>query len=294
MLGSICIPEIQIGKQTSKEDQTNPFVNAFILVEPKNKSSGSSYRHILCATSERERDEWVTALQYHTNSAKKTLLYPHQRSSSDTTLDTNDMGQAKIRHRSSMDQSMLHYYNPKKEHSSVLLSKASADSLPIVISHSDDDDTQLKKSKNRRTFWPPRKLFSNQEKQQQKRSGVFGVSLEEVVNTSRISNSCELPAIAYRCIEYLEASNAVKEEGLYRLSGSSVEVDDLRNLFNEMGDVDLLNSGEYHDVHAVAGLLKLWLRELPVNILTPDLATDFLSAVGKLQTRHYKKSNLNI
>ena len=34
------------------------------------------------------------------------------------------------------------------------------------------------------------------------------------------------------------------------------------------GDVDLLGSDEYWDPHAIAGLLKSFLRELPAGILT--------------------------
>jgi RhoGAP domain len=41
-------------------------------------------------------------------------------------------------------------------------------------------------------------------------------------------------------------------------------------------DVDLLNCNEYYDIHAVAGLLKLFLRELPTPILTQTFQKDFL------------------
>lgn len=47
------------------------------------------------------------------------------------------------------------------------------------------------------------------------------------------------------------------------------------------GDVDLLGSDEYWDVHAIAGLLKNFLRELPASILTRDLHLRFLSVIGK-------------
>jgi RalA-binding protein 1 len=44
--------------------------------------------------------------------------------------------------------------------------------------------------------------------------------------------------------------------------------------------VDLVNSKDYHDVHAIAGLLKLYLRELPSTILTRERHVDFLHIVG--------------
>jgi len=46
------------------------------------------------------------------------------------------------------------------------------------------------------------------------------------------------------------------------------------------GDVDLLGSDEYWDPHAIAGLLKTFLRELPASILTRDLHLKFLSVIG--------------
>jgi hypothetical protein len=45
------------------------------------------------------------------------------------------------------------------------------------------------------------------------------------------------------------------------------------------GDLDLVNSGELHDIHAIAGLLKLYLRELPEPILTHNLQRDFMNVM---------------
>lgn len=47
------------------------------------------------------------------------------------------------------------------------------------------------------------------------------------------------------------------------------------------GDVDLLASDEYWDPHAIAGLLKTFMRELPASILTRELHTRFLSVIGE-------------
>lgn len=49
------------------------------------------------------------------------------------------------------------------------------------------------------------------------------------------------------------------------------------------GDVQLLEDDEFHDVHAIAGLLKMWLRELPENILTETLLGDFLNSIRKCE-----------
>ena len=49
--------------------------------------------------------------------------------------------------------------------------------------------------------------------------------------------------------------------------------------------MNLLGSGEYFDPHAIAGLLKLFLRELPVHVLTRELQHPFLQVCDLTQRR---------
>lgn len=46
--------------------------------------------------------------------------------------------------------------------------------------------------------------------------------------------------------------------------------------------MDLLASDEYWDPHAIAGLLKSFLRELPASILTREHHLKFLAVIGML------------
>ncbi|KEI41417.1 uncharacterized protein L969DRAFT_70952 [Mixia osmundae IAM 14324] len=105
---------------------------------------------------------------------------------------------------------------------------------------------------------------------------VFGVPLEAAIEVARIREGFELPAVVYRCVEYLEAREAVKEEGIYRLSGSSAVIKALKERFDTEGDINLLSEVTYHDPHAVAGLLKSYLRELPSHVLTRERHRAFL------------------
>ncbi|KAF8605862.1 RhoGAP-domain-containing protein [Ceratobasidium sp. AG-I] len=105
---------------------------------------------------------------------------------------------------------------------------------------------------------------------------VFGIALQDSLAIAQIAN---LPAIVFRCIEYLEAKKADQEEGIYRLSGSSAVIKNLKDRFNTEGDVNLVESEDYWDPHAVAGLLKSYLRELPSSILTRDLHLLFLAVI---------------
>ncbi|KDE03804.1 hypothetical protein MVLG_05744 [Microbotryum lychnidis-dioicae p1A1 Lamole] len=108
---------------------------------------------------------------------------------------------------------------------------------------------------------------------------VFGIPLKEAVAQSRIRPGFELPAVVYRCVEYLEAKHAETEEGIFRLSGSANVIRLLKDRFNTEGDINLLATKEYIDPHAIAGLLKLYLRELPGHLLTRELHAEFLQVI---------------
>lgn len=134
---------------------------------------------------------------------------------------------------------------------------------------------------------------------------VFGVTLEESLDIVQIAN---LPAVVFRCIQYLEDKKADQEEGIYRLSGSSAVIKNLKDMFNQgsfsqtlawrianlvaEGDIDLLASDEYWDPHAIAGLLKSYLRELPASILTRELHLQFLSVIGMPYSNEFYECKL--
>lgn len=112
---------------------------------------------------------------------------------------------------------------------------------------------------------------------------AFGIPLAEAVENCgpRGIDVC-LPAVVYRCLEYLEMKDAASEEGIFRMSGSNTLIKSLRSRFNAEGDFYFLGDYEpYYDVHAVASLLKLYLRELPQPVLTRELHLQFISVLGK-------------
>ncbi|KAF2657329.1 hypothetical protein K491DRAFT_329729 [Lophiostoma macrostomum CBS 122681] len=122
---------------------------------------------------------------------------------------------------------------------------------------------------------------------------IFGTPLQEAVEFSQpIGVKAQLPAVVYRSLEYLKAKKASQEEGIFRLSGSNIVIKGLRDRFNNEGDVKLLG-GEYYDVHAVASLLKLYLRELPASILTRELHLDFLKVLD-MDERSKKIQTFNV
>lgn len=109
---------------------------------------------------------------------------------------------------------------------------------------------------------------------------AFGVMLTESIECANVAGvTTELPAVVYRCFQYLAYKNAINEEGIFRLSGSNTVIKALRDRFNTEGDVDLVGDEKNYDIHAVASLLKLYLRELPASILTRELHLEFLQCL---------------
>ena len=122
---------------------------------------------------------------------------------------------------------------------------------------------------------------------------IFGIPLQEAVEyTQPVGMNVVLPAVVYRCLEYLHEKQAINEEGIFRLSGSNIVIKGLRDRFNTEGDIKLLD-GEYYDVHAVASLLKLYLRELPSSILTRELHLDFLKVLGMSRRKNLSMTNVS-
>eukprot|EP01112_Ceratiomyxa_fruticulosa_P001401 TRINITY_DN1147_c0_g1_i8.p1 TRINITY_DN1147_c0_g1~~TRINITY_DN1147_c0_g1_i8.p1 ORF type:complete len:502 (+),score=93.18 TRINITY_DN1147_c0_g1_i8:195-1700(+) len=100
---------------------------------------------------------------------------------------------------------------------------------------------------------------------------IFGVPLEEVM--SRPENAgVTVPPIIDRSIEYLRA-RALNQEGLFRISGSNSLLKELKRNFDDGEEVDL---STVEDPHVVAGLVKMYLRELPVPLLPYDFYQRFV------------------
>lgn len=122
---------------------------------------------------------------------------------------------------------------------------------------------------------------------------VFGAPLSEAVKyNSPRDVRIPLPAVVYRCIQYLDARGAITEEGIFRLSGSNVVIKQLKERFDNEGDINLLEDEQYHDIHAIASMLKAYLRELPTSILTRDLHLEFV-AVTEMTSQQEKMAALH-
>jgi Rho GTPase-activating protein RGD1 len=102
---------------------------------------------------------------------------------------------------------------------------------------------------------------------------TFGASLDEVLSRENST----LPLIVAQCVIAVDQFG-MTSEGIYRVSGTTSNLAKLKQLFDfEPENIDFRTpTGFFGDIHAVAGILKQYLRELPEPLLTKEYYKDFI------------------
>lgn len=108
--------------------------------------------------------------------------------------------------------------------------------------------------------------------------GIFGQRLEDTVQYERKFGPRLAPLIVEQCVDFIKELG-LDEEGLFRMPGQANLVKDLQEAF-DCGDKPQFDSNT--DVHTVASLLKLYLRELPEPVIPFSKYEDFLNCAQLL------------
>ncbi|KAM8773919.1 rho GTPase-activating protein 22 isoform 2-T2 [Rhynchonycteris naso] len=108
--------------------------------------------------------------------------------------------------------------------------------------------------------------------------GIFGQRLEDTVHQERKYGPRLAPLLVEQCVDFIR-EHGLTEEGLFRMPGQANLVRDLQDSF-DCGEKPLFDSTT--DVHTVASLLKLYLRELPEPVVPFARYEDFLSCAQLL------------
>lgn len=119
---------------------------------------------------------------------------------------------------------------------------------------------------------PDSGLLSRQIKEVEHATKVFGVSLTTIM---RREKGRIVPQFIERTCNYI-LEKAVREEGIFRLSGMATQIAKLKEQFN-LGKKIFFS--EDMDPNSVSGLIKLWFRELPEPLLTWALYRDFAGVI---------------
>ncbi|XP_073792350.1 unconventional myosin-IXb isoform X35 [Danio rerio] len=112
--------------------------------------------------------------------------------------------------------------------------------------------------------------FSSKKCEDEPGSNHFGVRVGNLVN-----NKTPVPIVLEIMLEHVEM-NGLYTEGIYRKSGSANRMKELHQLL-EAGPENVCL--EDYPIHAVTGLVKQWLRELPEPLMTFTHYNDFLYAI---------------
>uniref|UniRef100_A0A3B5M124 Uncharacterized protein n=1 Tax=Xiphophorus couchianus TaxID=32473 RepID=A0A3B5M124_9TELE len=86
-----------------------------------------------------------------------------------------------------------------------------------------------------------------------------------------------IPLLVESCIRYINL-HGLQHQGIFRVSGSQVEVNDIKNCF-ERGNDPLIDEESNHDINSVAGVLKLYFRGLENPLFPKDRFNDLISCV---------------
>ncbi|TWW62135.1 SLIT-ROBO Rho GTPase-activating protein 3 [Takifugu flavidus] len=70
----------------------------------------------------------------------------------------------------------------------------------------------------------------------------------------------------------------LQQQGIFRVPGSQVEVNDIKNSF-ERGEDPLIDDQNEHDINSVAGVLKLYFRGLENPLFPKECFLDFISTI---------------
>ncbi|XP_044077493.1 rho GTPase-activating protein 24-like isoform X2 [Siniperca chuatsi] len=108
-------------------------------------------------------------------------------------------------------------------------------------------------------------------------TGVFGQRLEETVLYERRYGVRLVPLVVEQCVTFIRECG-LREVGLFRQPGQASLVKELQEAF----DAGERPSFDSTDVHTVASLLKLYLRQLPEPLVPYRRYQDFLLCGQKL------------
>lgn len=92
--------------------------------------------------------------------------------------------------------------------------------------------------------------------------GIFGIDLTTIVQVHK----CQIPFIIIKCVQEVE-KRGLQQEGIYRISGFADEIETLKLALDKDGETTDMSESSY-SVNVITGTLKLYLRLLPIPLVT--------------------------
>uniref|UniRef100_A0A671QFW4 SLIT-ROBO Rho GTPase-activating protein 3 n=1 Tax=Sinocyclocheilus anshuiensis TaxID=1608454 RepID=A0A671QFW4_9TELE len=88
-----------------------------------------------------------------------------------------------------------------------------------------------------------------------------------------------IPLVVESCIRYINLYG-LQQQGIFRVPGSQVEVNDIKNSF-ERGEDPLVDDQSDRDINSVAGVLKLYFRGLENPLFPKERFLDLISTISE-------------
>lgn len=101
--------------------------------------------------------------------------------------------------------------------------------------------------------------------------GIFGIDLTTIVQV----HQCQVPFIIIKCVEEVE-KRGLQQEGIYRISGFADEIETLKLALDKDGEKMDMSESSY-SVNVITGTLKLYLRLLPIPLVTFQAYLTFIA-----------------
>uniref|UniRef100_A0AAQ5XU12 SLIT-ROBO Rho GTPase activating protein 3 n=1 Tax=Amphiprion ocellaris TaxID=80972 RepID=A0AAQ5XU12_AMPOC len=108
----------------------------------------------------------------------------------------------------------------------------------------------------------PRSIFNRK---------LFNGNMESFIQDS----GQPIPVVVESCVRYINLYG-LQQQGIFRVPGSQVEVNDIKNAF-ERGEDPLVDDQTDHDINSVAGVLKLYFRGLENPLFPKERFLDLIS-----------------
>lgn len=269
------------------DDSDDDYRHAFYILENEAKGnwSGTYSKHVLSAETDKDRDEWIEMLQKFVDVQSFCELKPEEASYRKLRSSASEASTSSTPHtarhlglglksiisspvhgfkigdsadwpnrKGSVTVSSVDEYNRKQTRRLFFFKNDSSDD-----SLSTNDMQLLLEDSNEKPILTDKVVK------------VFGSKLaESVAISSKETKGHKILSIVYRSIQLLEYKNAVEDEGIFRISGSSSAIENFREAFDYLHDVDLIEANA--DIHAATGLLKLFLRHFQIRLYCFQLA----------------------
>lgn len=112
---------------------------------------------------------------------------------------------------------------------------------------------------------------------------VYGVDLTTLVSLE----SKKIPTVLRECIHEIEARD-MSFEGIYRVSGRTSEIIELKDKWDSGEPVDF---SQYTDINIITGAVKLYLRELPIPLISFDTYSEIMKQTAAISDMEDPEAN---